>query len=128
MKLSSNFFINFPASVLNLPSFWRARLMPLNRATLIACISLLLGQMAFAQDMPGAQDHPALKRFAGSVIVSYDENGNYGHPDHVKVHQVVYAAAQRAGRPVCGGWPRRCHRAARSLAGGSLLPRYRGHR
>jgi OmpA-OmpF porin, OOP family len=73
MKLSSNFFINFPASVLILRRLWRARLMPLNRAILIACISLLLGQMALAQDMPGAQDHLALKRFAGSVIVSYDK-------------------------------------------------------
>ncbi len=34
--------------------------------------SLLLFTPALAQDMPGAKDHPAIKRFAGSVIVAYD--------------------------------------------------------
>ena len=31
------------------------------------------------------------------VLTTYDWHGNYGHPDHVKVHQVGHAAAQRAG-------------------------------
>lgn len=34
------------------------------------------------------------------VLVVYDEHGGYGHPDHVKVHQVGMRAAARAGTPV----------------------------
>lgn len=34
------------------------------------------------------------------VLVGYDWHGNYGHPDHVRVHQVVRRAAQLGdGRP-----------------------------
>lgn len=32
----------------------------------------LIAPIASAQDLPGAKDHPAIKRFAGSSIVSYD--------------------------------------------------------
>lgn len=32
-----------------------------------------------------------------TTLVTYDEHGIYGHPDHVKVHQVGLAAAERAG-------------------------------
>jgi len=32
------------------------------------------------------------------VLVGYDWHGNYGHPDHVKVHPVAYRAAQLAKR------------------------------
>jgi len=31
------------------------------------------------------------------VFVTYDWHGNYGHPDHLKVHQVGHRAAQMAG-------------------------------
>jgi len=34
------------------------------------------------------------------VLVTYDEHGGYGHPDHVRVHDVGMAAADRAGTPV----------------------------
>lgn len=30
------------------------------------------------------------------VLVTYDWHGGYGHPDHIKVHQVAYRAAERA--------------------------------
>jgi LmbE family N-acetylglucosaminyl deacetylase len=30
-----------------------------------------------------------------SVVVTYDDTGGYGHPDHVKTHQVSVAAWQR---------------------------------
>lgn len=33
------------------------------------------------------------------VLTVYDPNGGYGHPDHVKVHDVGYRAAQLAGTP-----------------------------
>jgi LmbE family N-acetylglucosaminyl deacetylase len=32
------------------------------------------------------------------VVVGYDWHGNYGHPDHVKVHHVVRRAAELAAR------------------------------
>lgn len=37
---------------------------------------------------------------AADVLVVYDEHGGYGHPDHVQVHRVGMAAADRAGTPV----------------------------
>jgi LmbE family N-acetylglucosaminyl deacetylase len=37
---------------------------------------------------------------AADVLVVYDEHGGYGHPDHVQVHVVGMAAAERAGTPV----------------------------
>jgi LmbE family N-acetylglucosaminyl deacetylase len=33
------------------------------------------------------------------VLVVYDENGNYGHPDHIKVHRVGVRAAELAATP-----------------------------
>jgi LmbE family N-acetylglucosaminyl deacetylase len=32
------------------------------------------------------------------VLVGYDWHGNYGHPDHVKVHHIAHRAAQLAAR------------------------------
>src|SRR5947209_12312645 len=31
------------------------------------------------------------------VMLAYDETGGYGHPDHVKAHQVAVAAFKRSG-------------------------------
>lgn len=33
------------------------------------------------------------------IITVYDWHGNYGHPDHIKVHHVGHRAAQLAGTP-----------------------------
>ena len=33
------------------------------------------------------------------VLTVYDENGNYGHPDHIQVHRVGIRAAEMAGTP-----------------------------
>ena len=33
------------------------------------------------------------------VLVSYDANGGYGHPDHVRVHEIGLLAADLAGTP-----------------------------
>ena len=33
------------------------------------------------------------------VLVTYDWHGNYGHPDHIKVHRVGHRAAELAGTP-----------------------------
>jgi LmbE family N-acetylglucosaminyl deacetylase len=34
-----------------------------------------------------------------SVLTAYDENGVYGHPDHIQVHRVGLLAGRRAGTP-----------------------------
>src|SRR4051794_159779 len=33
------------------------------------------------------------------VVVTYDENGGYGHPDHIQAHRVAVAAFDKAGDP-----------------------------
>lgn len=35
---------------------------------------------------------------APDVLVGYDWHGNYGHPDHIRVHQIVRRAAELADR------------------------------
>jgi N-acetyl-1-D-myo-inositol-2-amino-2-deoxy-alpha-D-glucopyranoside deacetylase len=36
------------------------------------------------------------------VMVTYDDNGDYGHPDHIMAHRVATAAAERAADPSYG--------------------------
>jgi N-acetyl-1-D-myo-inositol-2-amino-2-deoxy-alpha-D-glucopyranoside deacetylase len=33
------------------------------------------------------------------VVVTYDEHGGYGHPDHIRAHEATVAAVERAGDP-----------------------------
>jgi LmbE family N-acetylglucosaminyl deacetylase len=40
-----------------------------------------------------------LREEAADVLTIYDENGNYGHPDHMQVHRVGSRAAELAGTP-----------------------------
>jgi LmbE family N-acetylglucosaminyl deacetylase len=40
-----------------------------------------------------------LREEAADVLTIYDWHGNYGHPDHVKVHRVGVRAAELAGTP-----------------------------
>jgi LmbE family N-acetylglucosaminyl deacetylase len=40
-----------------------------------------------------------LREEHADVLTVYDWHGNYGHPDHVKVHTVGYRAAELAGTP-----------------------------
>ncbi len=39
----------------------------------------------------------ALERWRVDLVVSYDEAGTYGHPDHVRVHEIASLAASRIG-------------------------------
>jgi LmbE family N-acetylglucosaminyl deacetylase len=41
-----------------------------------------------------------LREENADVLTTYDRAGGYGHPDHVRVHHVGAAAAERAGAPV----------------------------
>jgi LmbE family N-acetylglucosaminyl deacetylase len=40
-----------------------------------------------------------LREEDADVLTIYDENGNYGHPDHIQVHRVGVRAAELAGTP-----------------------------
>jgi LmbE family N-acetylglucosaminyl deacetylase len=51
-------------------------------------------------DDAGARLASILRAEAAAVLVTYDWHGNYGHPDHVKVHHVGHRAAEMAGTPI----------------------------
>lgn len=40
-----------------------------------------------------------VRRFRPHVVISYDENGGYPHPDHIRAHQVAVEAFRAAGDP-----------------------------
>ena len=40
-----------------------------------------------------------LRAEQADVLTTYDWHGNYGHPDHIKVHHVGHRAAELAGTP-----------------------------
>ncbi|MEV0801681.1 N-acetyl-1-D-myo-inositol-2-amino-2-deoxy-alpha-D-glucopyranoside deacetylase [Kribbella sp. NPDC050281] len=42
---------------------------------------------------------PVIREVRPQVLVTYDEYGNYGHPDHIKAHRVATYAAALAAAP-----------------------------
>lgn len=40
-----------------------------------------------------------VRRAQPQVVVTYNENGNYGHPDHIMAHRITVAAFEAAGDP-----------------------------
>jgi LmbE family N-acetylglucosaminyl deacetylase len=40
-----------------------------------------------------------MRHYRPQVVVTYDENGNYGHPDHIQAHRAAVAAAESTGIP-----------------------------
>ncbi|MBP2705532.1 PIG-L family deacetylase [Microbispora sp. RL4-1S] len=40
-----------------------------------------------------------VERYRPHVIVTYDENGGYGHPDHIQAHRIAVRAAEMTGIP-----------------------------
>jgi LmbE family N-acetylglucosaminyl deacetylase len=40
-----------------------------------------------------------MERYRPQVVVTYDENGGYGHPDHIQAHRVAVAATERSSIP-----------------------------
>jgi LmbE family N-acetylglucosaminyl deacetylase len=38
-----------------------------------------------------------IDRYQPDVIVTYDENGFYGHPDHIQAHRITMAAVEATG-------------------------------
>lgn len=43
---------------------------------------------------------PLLREYRPQVVVTYDDYGLYGHPDHIQTHRVVRAALEQWGEPV----------------------------
>ncbi|GHE56206.1 PIG-L family deacetylase [Streptomyces griseoaurantiacus] len=41
-----------------------------------------------------------MRQYRPDVVVTYDENGFYGHPDHIQAHRITMAALEIAGPPV----------------------------
>jgi LmbE family N-acetylglucosaminyl deacetylase len=40
-----------------------------------------------------------MHQYRPQVVVTYDEDGGYGHPDHIQTHRVTVAAAESTGIP-----------------------------
>ncbi len=40
-----------------------------------------------------------MERYQPQVVVTYDANGFYGHPDHIQAHRITMAAAEATGIP-----------------------------
>jgi LmbE family N-acetylglucosaminyl deacetylase len=40
-----------------------------------------------------------MQRYQPQVVVTYDANGFYGHPDHIQAHRITMAAAEATGIP-----------------------------
>jgi LmbE family N-acetylglucosaminyl deacetylase len=40
-----------------------------------------------------------MRRYQPDVVVTYDENGFYGHPDHIQAHRITMAAVASLGQP-----------------------------
>ena len=45
------------------------------------------------EDVTGQLVH-VIRRHRPDVVVTYDANGGYGHPDHIMVHRVTVSACQ----------------------------------
>jgi LmbE family N-acetylglucosaminyl deacetylase len=40
-----------------------------------------------------------IEKYRPQVVVTYDENGAYGHPDHIQAHRITMAATEATGIP-----------------------------
>ena len=40
-----------------------------------------------------------MRRYRPDVVVTYDENGFYGHPDHIQAHRITMAAIELVDSP-----------------------------
>ncbi len=45
-----------------------------------------------------------MRHYRPDVVVTYDENGFYGHPDHIQAHRVTMAAVAETGIPAKVYW------------------------
>jgi LmbE family N-acetylglucosaminyl deacetylase len=45
-----------------------------------------------------------IRHYQPDVVVTYDENGFYGHPDHIQAHRITMAAVALTGSPAKVYW------------------------
>jgi LmbE family N-acetylglucosaminyl deacetylase len=45
-----------------------------------------------------------IEKYRPDVVVTYDENGFYGHPDHIQAHRITMAAVKVANSPAKVYW------------------------
>jgi LmbE family N-acetylglucosaminyl deacetylase len=45
-----------------------------------------------------------IRQYRPDVVVTYDENGFYGHPDHIQAHRITMAALASTGIPKKAYW------------------------
>ena len=45
-----------------------------------------------------------MRRYRPDVVVTYDENGFYGHPDHIQAHRITMRAVEVTGIPAKVYW------------------------
>jgi LmbE family N-acetylglucosaminyl deacetylase len=50
-------------------------------------------------DEAAARLIPLFERYRPDVVVTYDDNGGYNHPDHLHAHRITVAAVERTGIP-----------------------------
>jgi LmbE family N-acetylglucosaminyl deacetylase len=55
-------------------------------------------------DGPTAQLALLMRRYQPDVVVTYNANGFYGHPDHIQAHRVTMAAVEQTGIPAKVYW------------------------
>ncbi|WP_119727384.1 N-acetyl-1-D-myo-inositol-2-amino-2-deoxy-alpha-D-glucopyranoside deacetylase [Thermomonospora amylolytica] len=53
-------------------------------------------------DEAAAELVPVIREVRPQVIVTYDEHGHYGHPDHIQAHRVTLRARELAADPAHG--------------------------
>ncbi|MFI6482685.1 N-acetyl-1-D-myo-inositol-2-amino-2-deoxy-alpha-D-glucopyranoside deacetylase [Nonomuraea sp. NPDC050663] len=53
-------------------------------------------------DEAAAELVAVIREVRPQVLVTYDENGFYGHPDHIQAHRVAWRAAELAADPAFG--------------------------
>ena len=51
-------------------------------------------------DEPVARLADLMRKYQPQVVVTYDENGFYGHPDHIQANRITQAAVKECGIPV----------------------------
>jgi N-acetyl-1-D-myo-inositol-2-amino-2-deoxy-alpha-D-glucopyranoside deacetylase len=63
----------------------------------------------WSADLEAAAAHllDVLREVRPQIVVTYDPNGGYGHPDHIQAHRVAMRAAELAAAEGCG--PRRVY-------------------
>jgi LmbE family N-acetylglucosaminyl deacetylase len=52
-----------------------------------------------AIDEPAGRLAELMERYRPQVVVTYDPNGFYGHPDHIQAHRITVAADRLTGIP-----------------------------